>query len=82
MQAKLTLRLNANLIRRAKAHARRTGKSLSSVVADYFASLDAADAAGHDHPELSPRVRLLLGALRGSDLDEATYRRHLEGKHK
>ena len=37
MQTKLTLRLDAHLIAQAKARAQRQGKSLSQVVADYFA---------------------------------------------
>jgi hypothetical protein len=79
MQTKLTLRLDTRLIRRAKAYAGRRGKSVSTVVADYFAALDAP--AGSP-PELSPKVLSLLGALSGSHLDEADYRRHLERKHR
>ncbi len=36
MQTKLTLRLDEALIQRAKAEARRTGKSVSQLVAEYF----------------------------------------------
>jgi hypothetical protein len=79
MQTKLTLRLDSGLIRRAKAYARRTHKSVSSVVADFFASLDAS---GEPRLELTPRVRSLVGVLRGTHLDERAYRRHLEIKHK
>lgn len=78
MHTKLTLRLEAGLIRRAKAYAQRTGKSVSAVVADYFASLEAPSRT---HLELSPRVRSLVGALGRTRADEATYRRHLEAKH-
>lgn len=80
MQTKLTLRLDKRLIRRAKAYARRSRKSVSKIVADYFDTLDA----GGEVPlnELPPRVRSLLGALGRVRLEEKDYRRHLVAKHK
>ncbi|MBE0418315.1 MAG: hypothetical protein IBX63_11175 [Coriobacteriia bacterium] len=44
MGTKLTLRLDEDLIRRAKRHSARSGKSVSRLVADYFALI--ADAIG------------------------------------
>lgn len=80
MQTKLTLRLEARLIRRAKAYAARSGKSLSEVVADFFARLQAPSA---EPPEVrSPAVRSLAGALAGHDLDREDYRRYLDEKHR
>lgn len=76
MQTKLTLRLEARLIERAKAHARHQGKSVSQMVADYFALLGREE----EGESLAPLTRSLRGALRGSDVDKAGYRRHLEGK--
>lgn len=79
MQTKLTLRLDDELIRRAKRAAARSGKSVSALVADYLTLLDAPP---DDNPaELTPRVRGLLGALAGHDLGIEDYRRHLEEKH-
>lgn len=79
VQTKLTLRLDDRLIRRAKAYARRSGTSVSQLVADLFARLQATDA---ESPEtLSPAVRSLAGALRGYDLDREDYRKHLIEKH-
>ena len=80
MQTKLTLRLDARLIRRAKAYARRAGKSVSAVVADYFALLnqEAEDVATN----VPPGVRALRGALRDADGDVADYRRHLVRKYR
>ena len=78
MQTKLTLRLDDELIRRAKRAAHRSGKSVSSLVADYLTLLDAPP---DDDVELTPRVRGLLGALAGHDVSEEDYRRHLEEKH-
>lgn len=58
MQTKLTLRLDHELIERAKAYARRTGKSVSEVVADFFIQLEARKAA-----ETAPRSPAFDGRL-------------------
>lgn len=77
MQTKLTLRLEQELIERAKAFARSNGKSVSQVVADYFErlSLDPSEQ------QSSPRVRALRGILKGHDVSEQDYREHLSRKH-
>ncbi len=36
MQTKLTLRMDEELIRKAKRFSRKTGRSLSRIVADFF----------------------------------------------
>jgi hypothetical protein len=79
MNTKLTLRLDQRLIRRAKTHARRTGKSVSQVVADYFVLL-GSDPDKED-PELTPVVRSLKGVLHGRKVDRSTYRKHLEERY-
>ena len=79
MNTKLTLRLDQRLIRRAKAHARRTGKSVSQIVADYFSLLGIPPQT--DDPELTPTVRALKGVLRGRKIDRSAYRKHLEEKY-
>jgi len=81
MPPKLTLRLDERLIQRAKAHSRRTGKSVSQMVADYFALLD--DRVPTEERALPPRVRRLKGLLRGGrEITPEDYRRHLEKKHR
>jgi hypothetical protein len=80
MQTKLTLRLDDDLVRKVKAYARRSGKSVSSLVADFFALLGPRN--DRDGKELTPAVRSLLGALGDSRLSERSYRRHLEDKHR
>jgi hypothetical protein len=77
MQTKLTLRLEAQLIERAKAYARQRGTSVSQMVADYFALLDRQE---QDEP-LTPLTRSLRGALRGANVDEDDYHRNLEKKY-
>jgi hypothetical protein len=79
METKLTLRLDTQLIRRAKAYAKRSGKSVSAVVADYFAALEIAEG---ESPKLGPKTRSLVGVLRERPADEDAYRRHLEKKHR
>ncbi len=80
MQTKLTLRLDESLIRRAKAYAQRSGKSVSGIVADFFAQLDDRPEQG---PEtLPPAVRSLVGALGKKSVEESDYRRYLDEKHR
>lgn len=78
---KLTLRLDRELIGRAKVYSKATGKSISQIVADYFATLDAREAA----PRLAPIVGSLRGVLRGvateSKAVEDDYYRYLEEKY-
>lgn len=78
MQTKLTLRLDARLIQRAKRYAKRSGKSVSTVVADYFSALGTPL---DDPAQLPPKVRSLLGALGNTPVDESDYLLHLETKY-
>lgn len=79
MQSKLTLRLDAALIRRAKVIAKRKGKSVSQMVAEYFAFLGSGSSKEAD--KLAPTVKSLKGILKGSKLGREDYRRHLEDKY-
>jgi hypothetical protein len=78
MNTKLTLRLDDELIARAKRHSAKSGKSVSQLVSDYFTLIDSQES----DVEITPRVRSLRGVLAGSGLDERDYRRHLEEKHR
>jgi hypothetical protein len=77
VNTKLALRLDQELIARAKRHSADTGRSVSQLVADFFSLIEAQDSG----VEITPRVRALRGVLAGSELDEDDYRRHLEIKH-
>ena len=79
MQTKLTLRVDEQLIERAKSFAKKRGKSVSQIVADYFVALEAAPT--DQDTELTPIVRSLKGALRGAGVDVEDYRRHLEERY-
>jgi Family of unknown function (DUF6364) len=80
MNTKLTLRLDDDLIRRAKRHAAATGSSVSQVVAHYFALMDGGEAAGT--VPITPRVRALTGVLSGRAVDERDYLEYLEEKYR
>ena len=77
MQSKLTLRLDAKLIERAKIHARNQDKSVSQMVADYFALLGREE----QRDTLPPLTRLLHGALRDTTADKDEYHKYLEEKY-
>ena len=84
MNTKLTLRLDEDLIQKAKRYSDASGKSLSKLVADYFALIEAA--CDDDRAVLPPKVRALFGALAplpgASAGNERDYRLHLEEKHR
>jgi len=80
MHTKLTLRLDSRLIDRAKSVSRRTGKSVSQLVADYFALLETQTESIEE--TLPPITRSLYGALAGAELDESDFRRHQEEKYR
>ena len=79
MNVKLTLRLDEELIRSAKRYAGRSGKSVSRLVADYFAVIEAGEETDLS---ITPRVQSLLGALSGASANEQEHRRELEEKHR
>jgi hypothetical protein len=93
---KLTLRLDARLIERAKAYASGQDRSLSQLVADYFSHLAPAAAAGAARKPATgrkpsgPITAGLRGALRSagggkgakaSSTGRDDYRAHLEQKY-
>ncbi|GKT06741.1 DUF6364 family protein [Desulforhabdus sp. TSK] len=79
MQTKLTLRLDDWLIRKAKRFSKKTGKSVSKIVADYFEKLDAP--LSDETEKITPKVASLKGILKASGVAEEEYHRHLEEKH-
>jgi replicative DNA helicase len=79
MQSKLTLRLEEELVRRAKRLAKKKGKSVSKIVADYFTLFEAQKKKPEE--KFSPIVQSLKGALRGTTVDVQAYRKHLEEKY-
>ena len=98
MSTKLTLRLDEALIHRAKHYAAGQNRSLSQLVADYFAHLAvkpaSADRASRRAAKagsgLGPITTALHGALDTSSTrtlkkalgDRGDYRAYLEQKHR
>jgi hypothetical protein len=81
MHTKLTLRLEADLVQHAKAFAKKAGKSVSRVVADYFTVLERPPRRDKA-VSWPPLVRSLKGSLRKARVGEKTYRRYLEEKYR
>lgn len=91
METKLTLRLDDTLIRHAKSHAEKSGRSVSRLVADFFSVIDQVDvsdgtagAVPGAQPVLPPITRSLLGIVpAGQPVDDkGDYRRHLDDKYR
>ena len=79
METKLTLRMDEKTIHRAKAYARKSGKSISRLVSDFFVLLGSKEE--RKASDMTPKVKSLRGVFRGSDFSIAKYRRHLEDKY-
>lgn len=79
MQTKLTLRLDDNLVRKAKNHARRKGTSVSRMIADYFQLIQSDKEERKIRS--APLTASLQGLMRQSVLDEKGYKKYLEGKY-
>jgi hypothetical protein len=82
MDSKLTLNMDKEVARKAKAYARSRGRSLSDLVEHYFRFLTGEEDPGG--PELSPKVRSLMGSLKLPDdfdykkeLSERLYNKYM-----
>ena len=80
LNAKLTLRLDDQLILKAKRYSHRSGKSVSQLVADYFSLIDADEEI--PGAEISPRVRSLIGGFKCATTSEDDFRRRVEEKYR
>lgn len=80
MQTKLTLRLEDDLIIKAKHISVKKGKSLSSLVSDYFAFLISKEEQNEGF-QLTPKVKSLYGSLKDSDISEKDYKKYLDKKY-
>lgn len=78
MNAKLTLRMDTELVRTAKREASRRGKSVSQMVGEFFGSLTSGR---RPEPKLPPVTASLVGILKGRGVTESDYRTHLRKKY-
>ena len=74
MQTKLTLRLEDELINKAKTLASQRGKSLSKLVAEYFTYITSKEVS--DQNDLPPIVKCLYGSLANENLGESDYKNY------
>jgi hypothetical protein len=79
MLADLTLKIDRELIERAEAFSRKTGRSVSDLIAEYLQRLPESS---REPGTATPIVSSLRGILRESGFTEEDYRRHLEERHR
>ncbi len=80
MERKLTLGLDERAIDGAKAYTKRTGASLSQLVANYFNRLSIEP--DEDSEEITPIVQELKGSWKNAKVAEDDYRNYLEDEYK
>jgi hypothetical protein len=79
MTTKLTLRIDEKLIKAAKKYSAQKGKSVSKLVTEYFQLI--TNEKLREEENLTPTVRSLKGILKGKELTEQDYKKHLEEKY-
>jgi hypothetical protein len=78
MKTKLTLRMDESIVRKAKIEAKRRGKSVSRMVAEFFESIGLEQTSEKDLP---PTTASLVGILKGKEISEEDYKKHLQEKY-
>lgn len=63
MNTKLTLSLEKTVIEDAKSYAKKTGRSLSEMVENYFKSLVSKSATDFDENEIDQSLKELVGII-------------------
>lgn len=83
MDTKLTLKLNQEIIEKAKVYASQKKMSLSRIIENYLNSL-TSDSKNENSIEISPFVKSMSsGKKMPTDLDyKKEYSEHLMNKHK
>ncbi len=79
MKTKLTLRLDEELIKKAKEYSANSGKPISKIVADLFTVIENEQIK--KEYKITPAVKSLKGILRRKKIDETDYKKHLEEKY-
>ena len=78
MNTKLTLRMDETIVRKAKIEAKRRGKSVSRMVAEFIESIGLQQTSEKDLP---PTTASLVGILKGKEISEEDYKTHLREKY-
>jgi hypothetical protein len=83
MNTKLTLTIQHDVIRKAKAYAKQKNRSLSDIIENYLKSI-TTDDPDNEMPKLTPIVRSLKGSFKApanfdekEALAEALQKKHL-----
>ena len=82
MDTKLTLKLDEDVIKQAKAYARQKHQSLSALVEQYFRFLVGREEES-EMPDISPTVQQLSGILKPVETHQVReeYTDYLERKY-
>ena len=78
MNTKLTLRMDEDVVRKAKMEAKRRGKSVSRMVAEFIESIGSRPDL---EKALPPTTASLVGILKGKTISEDDYKIHLRERH-
>jgi hypothetical protein len=78
MNTKLTLRMDETIVQKAKIEAKRRGKSVSRMVAEFIESIGLQQTSEKDLP---PTTASLVGILKGREISEEDYKTHLREKY-
>lgn len=73
MNTKLTLRIEDTIVRQAKAQAAQRGKSVSQMFGEFVVSLGTSKSSRR----LPPITNSLLGVMKGHQVSEKDYKKHL-----
>ena len=81
MDNKLTLKLDNQVIERAKLYARKKNTSLSKLIEAYLQLLTSSNKS--DSEEITPLVKSLSGVLDATKVAdyEVSYKKHLKKKY-
>lgn len=71
--------MDERLIKQAKQYAKQSGKSVSKLVADFFALLNPEP--DEDPMKISPNVKSLQGIMREYRVSPEDYKKYLEKKY-
>lgn len=81
MKTTFTLSIDKELLEKAKAYSRQTGKPLSQIIRDYLTAL-VQPVHDESDEELTPLVKSLRGIAAGSNVGIEDYYKYLEEKYK
>jgi hypothetical protein len=70
--------MDENIVRKAKMEAKRRGKSVSQMVAEFIESIGLQQNLEKDLP---PTTASLVGILKGKEISEEDYKTHLREKY-